>query len=175
MLRCMKRIPVVVVAVALFAVACAPGAPSSTSSPIATAPAVSALPSVQVSASPALTVPTAPVGSPAVTQTVDYTGDWHIGHLAGTLKYCGATAHPYWANDMVSSSGDRGFMSYLIPAGSTDPVAGILDTPFIVPDWNDAAAGTGQFVPGDPAHFIVVTQEGSFNVTLASGKFCATQ
>ncbi len=175
MLGRMKRTHVLVVAIAALSVACAPGAPSSTSSPLGTAPADTALPSVQVSSSPGLTVSAAPTTSPTVGQTVDYTGDWHGGHLAGTLKYCGATAHPYWANDMVSSSGDRGFMSYLIPAGSTAPVAGIMDTPFLIPDWNEAAAGTGQFVPGDPAHFILVNQEGTYDITLTTGKYCATQ
>jgi hypothetical protein len=99
-------------------------------------------------------------------------GDWGGEHLAGTVKYCGSTANPYWAADMVSGSGDRGFMSFIIPAGSIEPVAGVIDQPFIVDEFNTAAAGTGQFVPGNPPHFIIVNNEGTYDITLQVGKFC---
>jgi hypothetical protein len=179
MLAGMNKPPVLVLAFALFAVACAPAA---TNAPAATSPAETsaagtAPASAAASASiqpPAVTA-APPSAGPSTGATVDYTGEFSGGHVAGTLKYCGATAHPYWAADLVSSSGDRAFMSYIIPAGTTSAVAGVMDTPFLVSDWNDAAAGTGQFVAGDPAHFILVNQEGTYDITLKAGKFCNTQ
>jgi hypothetical protein len=124
-----------------------------------------------------LPVATQPGASVAATAgaTVDYTGNWGGKDIAGTLKYCGATAHPYWAANLVSGAGEQAFMSYLIPAGSTAAVAGIMDQPFLVAEDNEAAAGTGQFVPGSPPHFIVVNNEGTYDITLTVGKFCNTK
>jgi hypothetical protein len=169
----MKKTPVLVLAVALLSVACAPAAPAT---PGATSPATSAPAAATATSGPAPVV-TQPPASAAATAgaTVDYTGDFGGKEVAGTVKYCGATAHPYWAANLVSGAGELAFMSYLIPAGSTEPVAGIMDQPFMVAESNEAAAGTGQFVPGSPPHFIVVNNEGTHDITLKVGTFCSTQ
>lgn len=169
----MKKPPALVLALAMLSVACGPAAPGT---PGASTPVVTTAPVTPTATLPS-SVATQPPPSVAATSgaTVDYTGDWGGKTIAGTLKYCGATAHPYWAADLVSGAGERAFMSYLIPAGSTAAVAGIMDQPFLVPESNAAAAGTGQFVPGDSPHFIVVNQEGTYDITLKVGKFCNTQ
>jgi hypothetical protein len=101
-------------------------------------------------------------------------GDWGGLRLAGSVKWCGSVAHPYWGADIVSSSGDRGFLAYDIPTGSTDPVQAEVVTPFVVPEFTTAAKGTGQFVPGSPPHFVIVNGEGTWDMPLRTGSFCAS-
>jgi hypothetical protein len=169
----MKNPQALVFALALVSVACAPAAPGA---PGATTPVVTTAPATPTATAPSSAATQPPASVAATTgATVDYTGDWGGKTIAGTLKYCGATAHPYWAADLVSGAGERAFMSYLIPAGSTAAIAGVMDQPFLVAESNAAAAGTGQFVPGSPPHFIVVNQEGTYDITLNVGKFCTTQ
>lgn len=158
------------IAIALLAVGCtspAPSTPGGASSPSSTLPAIE-------STAPTPSLPTAIGTEPAPSAGPDYQGDWAGVRLAGTLKYCGSTTTPYWGADIVTNSGDRAFLAYDIPAGSTEPVAAEFVTPFVSPDWTKYADGTGQFVPGNPPHFIVENGEGTYDVTLEVGKFCNT-
>ncbi len=171
--RAMKKPPAMFLSIALLAAACGSAAPGT---PGVTTPAVTTAPATPTASAPSSVATQAPPSVAATSgATVDYTGDWGGKTIAGTLKYCGATAHPYWAADLVSGAGERAFMSYIIPDGSTAPVAGVMDQPFLVAESNAAAAGTGQFVAGDAPHFIVVNQEGTYDITLKMGKFCNTQ
>jgi hypothetical protein len=169
----MYKPPALLLVLALLIVACGPAAPGT---PSVTSPALTTAPVTPTASAPGSVATQAPPTAAATAgATVDYTGDWGGKTIAGTVKYCGATAHPYWAANLVSGAGEQAFMSYLIPAGSTAPIAGIMDQPFLVQESNAAAAGTGQFVAGNPPHFIVVNQEGTYDITLKVGKFCATQ
>lgn len=166
----MMKPPVLFSLVALLAVGCSsPAAVPATVAPTTTS--ATALPAATL---PDLPVPTTAVATPgpAATAGPDYTGDWGGEFLAGTVKYCGSTKTPYWAADIVVGNGDRGFLAYDIPAGSTDPVAAEVVTPFTDPDFTELAKGTGRFVPGNPPHFIVVNNEGTYDITLKVGKFC---
>ena len=109
--------------------------------------------------------------TPAASTAVDYQGDWGGRSLAGTVKYCGSTANPYWGADITNGVGFA-FLAYDIPPGSTEPVEAEVVTGFTDPDWTEEAKGTGQFVPGSPPHFIIVNGEGTFDITLQVGDFC---
>lgn len=81
--------------------------------------------------------------------------------LGGSLHYTCGQRDPYWALDYGAP---YGFVAYDIPPGSTDPVpAEIVNGD---PRWTPLMQGTGQFVPGDPPHFIIVNGEGTFDVVL---------
>lgn len=102
----------------------------------------------------------------------DYRGQWGGRNVAGSLRYCGEAKEPYWGMDVVSNSGDRAYVAYLIPEGSETPVEGELVVPFVVPAFDKYVRGTGAFVKGDPPHFFLDIGEGSFIVTLEVGTFC---
>jgi hypothetical protein len=112
--------------------------------------------------------------TPLATKGPDYTGDWGGVRLAGTVKYCGSVNQPYWGADIVSNSGDKGFLAYDIPAGSSDPVQAEVVTPFVVPEFTALSKGTGQFLAGSPPHFVIVNGEGTWDITLNVGSFCST-
>lgn len=103
----------------------------------------------------------------------DYKGDWSGRKVAGTIKYCGSARQPYWGLDVVSNTGDRAFVAFDIPPGSTEPVPAQLVTPFVVPQWNSYVEGTGAYVPGDPPHFQLDIGDGSYTIKLEVGSFCA--
>jgi len=170
MLEGMLKPPVLLTIAAVLAIGCSsPAAAPSTNAPAtqaATASPAATLPDVPPATAPPATAAPAPTAGP------DYTGDWGGAHLAGTIKYCGSTKSPYWAADIVSTAGDRGFLAYDIPAGSTAAVTAEVVTPFTVPEFTEAAKGTGQFVDGTPPHFIVVNGEGTYDIVLKVGKFC---
>jgi hypothetical protein len=123
-------------------------------------------------------VPSAPVettvASAAPSPGLDYEGDFGGKHIAGTIKYCGATKTPYWGLDIVHAAGDKAFVAYDIPAGSDAAVAGEIVTPFIVTENNPLIQGTGQFVAGPPPHFIVTLGDGTYDIPLKTGRFCQT-
>jgi hypothetical protein len=108
--------------------------------------------------------------------TCDYFGEVSGRRISGVISYCGSTESPYWAFDVVSASGDRAFVAFDIPRGSTDPVQAELVTPFVSPDWNPYVRGTGAFVPAEnpksPPHFALDIGDGSYQVTLDRGDFC---
>jgi hypothetical protein len=102
----------------------------------------------------------------------DYRGQWGGQRISGFIKYCGQTENPYWSVEF-EAAGDRGWVAFDILPGATGPVAGEVVTPFIVPGWQDYIdQTTGEFKPGDPAHFIVTYGEGTYDVLLESGTFC---
>ncbi len=169
MLARMLKPPVLLTIAALLAIGCSSPAASATVAPATSAPTGSPAASL-----PGLPGPTAAGASdaPAATFGPDYTGDWGGERLAGTVKYCGSTANPYWAVDVAGGDGSHAFVAYDIPEGSTAAVAADVVTPFVSDEFTAELAGTGQFVPGNPPHFILVNGEGTYDIVLSVGSFC---
>jgi hypothetical protein len=169
MLAGMLKPLVLLTIAALLAIGCSTPAASTPVAPATSGPTASA-----AATPPGLPGPTtaAVTEGPAATFGPDYTGDWGGERLAGTVKYCGSTANPYWAVDVAGGDGSHAFVAYDIPAGSTAAVAAEVVTPFVSDEFTAELAGTGQFVPGDPPHFIIVNGEGTYDIVLMVGSFC---
>jgi hypothetical protein len=157
---------------ALIAGGCSAGgsasaAPANTagSEPSATA---AGSPSAATSVSASTVSPSSPsaLSSPAI----DYRGSWSGKRLFGSISWCGGAKSPYWAVE-VHAGPDQGFVAYDIAPGSDHAPAEVV-TSFVDPAWNRLVAGTGTFVPGSPAHFVIVNGEGRFDVKLEAGTFC---
>jgi hypothetical protein len=91
-----------------------------------------------------------------------YEGDFGGVRLAGSLHYMACTKSPYWALDYGAPFG---FVAYDLKPGETGPTPAVIVTGGDT-EWTRLMKGTGQFVPGNPAHFIIVNGEGTWDVTL---------
>lgn len=181
------RVPTLLSGLLLVLSACSGNAPVALTGPPTGAPALTASggpgaqsaaassvpgPSGPVASAPSVSASLAPAPTPALPVAgLDYRGEWSGRYLAGTIKYCSSARQPYWALDVVASNGDRAFVAYDIPPGGTDPVPAVIVTPFIT-SYSKLLPGTGQFVPGNPAHFILVNGEGRWNITLSQETVC---
>jgi len=172
---------------AMVVAGCAAAGTTATSGPAAPGSVLSATaapsvtPSPTLPASPAASVAASAEPSPTATAsatdavipatTVDYRGSWKGTRLFGSIKWCGRAKSPYWAVE-VHAGPDQGFLAFDIPPGGGHAAAEVV-TSFVDPAWNKIAAGTGTFVPGNPAHFVIENGEGRFDIKLEAGTFCS--